>query len=170
MMDYRREYENLLEINAKLSKCLEHREEQILTLEAQLVECRDNHQPAAAATCNQKLGQPDVDDNNNDAHPVYVYKLIKKHPNNCGEKYPLMFVRWRSSRVLLAQQSARHRFPLMKVVLEIGCSKKEINFAAEVAHVLGAQKIKTCYNSIYCAERDEATLLYTILSLRNFLL
>ena len=158
------EYENLVHENAILRKCLAQREEELLAMEARLVECRDNHPPLQFLTDSTNDG-----DGDDASRPVYLYKLIKKdcyHPHN-HEQYQYLFVRWRTSRAIVAHQLLRHRYPFMKILLEIGRSVKEVNFANEVQRALGKNKIKVCYNAVYCAESDEAMLLYTVLSLRS---
>ena len=133
-------------------------------MEAQLVECRDNHHHR-----HPTHGRSEQHD---DSRPVYLYKLIKKDcysPHNY-EQYQYLFVRWRTSRATVAYQFLRHRYPCMKILLEIGRSVREVNFANEVEHVLGKGRIKVCYNAVHCAEGDEATMICTVLSLRNSLL
>ena len=164
IMDYKLQYESLLQENAILRKCLDQKQEEMLAIEAQLLECRVNH---------QQQPQGDMQPHDDDNRLVYLYKLIKKdcyNSHNC-EKYQYLFVRWRTSRATVAHQFLRHRYPYMKILLEIGHSVKEINFATEVHRVLGQSKnIKVCYNAIHCSECDESCLIYTVLSLRSSLL
>ena len=175
-MDYKLAYENLLQVNSILHNCLSDKNEQIVALEAQLVELRDyrdrqmvsggDHQHRPVQTINII-----VDDDDAINGPEFTYKLIKKDRyNHFSHKYQYMFVRWRRSRVTIAQQFEQHRYPNMKVLVEIGRSRKEVSFAQEVAHIMGQDRVRICYNNVRVDECDEATLISTVMYLRTSLL